>query len=115
MSLNSPTRDIFRPRLTEVGVKMFLHESLKQCREFKIKYNNAMINTMLFVGLVSSIAGVLLYKYKGKLTQSELLHKSSEKKQYVLSKIRIYNENTQKARQELITGLPDMTMPAAKF
>jgi hypothetical protein len=47
-----------------------------------------------------------LYKYKGKLTPEEIEVKEMEKKTYILSKIRNYQDAKVKAQQELITGLP---------
>ena len=53
------------------------------------------------------ILGVLLlYKYKGKLTPEEIETKELVKRQYILSKIRNFNDSKIKSQQELITGLP---------
>jgi hypothetical protein len=53
------------------------------------------------------ILGILLiYKYKGKLTPQEIEEKEMEKKRYILSKIRNYQETKLRAQQQLITGLP---------
>jgi hypothetical protein len=49
---------------------------------------------------------LLLYKYKGKLTPEEIEQKESIKKQYILSKIRNFQDAKLRAQQELITGLP---------
>ena len=38
-----------KPILTEPGVKYFLNETLKQCREFKNNYNNHIFNISLLV------------------------------------------------------------------
>jgi hypothetical protein len=48
----------------------------------------------------------LLYKYKGKLTAAERQEKEEEKKRYILSKIRNYQQDKIRTQQELITGLP---------
>ena len=49
---------------------------------------------------------LLLYKYKGKLTPEEIEQKETVKKQYILSKIKNYQETKLRAQQQLITGLP---------
>jgi len=49
---------------------------------------------------------LLVYKYKGKLTQQEIQEKEMQKKQYILSKIRNFQDDKIRAQQELITGLP---------
>ena len=73
-----------KPLLVEPGVKQFLHETLKQCREYKNKYYNIMFNVAVFLGLLIILAFVLLYKYKGKLTPSEKMRRDQEKQQYIL-------------------------------
>jgi hypothetical protein len=95
-----------RPMLTEPGVKFFISETLKQCRQFKDKYQNDIINTCLFFGLLVILGAFLLYKYKGKLTPEEMREKENEKKQYILSKIKNFQLAKLKAQQSLITGLP---------
>jgi sortase (surface protein transpeptidase) len=95
-----------KPMLTEPGVKYFLNETLKQCHLFKEKYNNILFNVgMLLLFLI--ILGILLvYKYKGKLTEEEKKEKDDEKKRYILSKIHNYQQSKLRAQQQLITGLP---------
>ena len=95
-----------KPFLVERGVKSFVNSTLKQCREFKNKYNNVMLNIGLFAGLMVLIGVILLFKYKGKLTPVQKINKEQEKKQYILTKIRNFQDAKQKAQQELITGLP---------
>lgn len=95
-----------KPILIEPGVKYFLNETLKQCHKFKEKYNNTIFNISLFV-LFFILLGILLaFKYKGKSTPQEKEQKELEKKQYILSKIRNYQEAKTRSQQELITGLP---------
>ena len=89
-------KEISKPMLTEPGVTYFLNATLKQCHTFKEKYQNMIFN----IGLL------LLYKYKGKLTPEEIEEKELEKKKYILSKIRNYQDAKIRSQQELITGLP---------
>lgn len=98
--------DFSKPVLIEPGVKYFLSETLKQCREFKIKYNNIIFNVLLFFFFILILGLILLYKYKGKLSPIEKEKKNREKQQYILEKIKIFQESKRKASQELITGLP---------
>lgn len=95
-----------KPLLTEPGVKYFLSNTLKQCHEFKDKYYNLLLNIGIFIGFLFILGSLLLYKYKGKLTEEEKIEKDNIKKQYILSKIRNFQMAKQKANQELITGLP---------
>jgi len=95
-----------KPILTEPGVKYFLNETLKQCHIFKEKYNNMMFNIGITFAFFIILGLLLLYKYKGKLTPDEIYKKETEKKQYILSKIKNYQETKLRAQQQLITGLP---------
>jgi len=104
--MNSFDNEIIKPILTEPGVKYFLNESLKQCHNFKEKYQNMIFNIGLLIGFFIILGILLLYKYKGKLTPEEIEQKELEKKKFILSKIRNYQDAKVKAQQELITGLP---------
>jgi hypothetical protein len=95
-----------KPTLIEPGVKYFLNETLKQCHIFKNKHNNHIMNIVLLSGFFILLGLILLYKYKGKLTPAEKINKNNEKKQYILSKIKNYQDAKLRAQQDLITGLP---------
>lgn len=104
--MNNFNIDYSKPMLTEPGVKYFLNETLKQCHQFKEKHNNMLFNIALLFAFFIILGILLLYKYKGKLTPEEIEQKELEKKKYILSKIRNYQDAKIKAQQELITGLP---------
>lgn len=99
-------QDISKPLLIEPGVKYFLNETLKQCHVFKENHRNMLFNVGLFVAFFIVLGILLLVKYKGKPTQAELEQKELEKKQYILSKIRNFQDAKRREQQELITGLP---------
>jgi hypothetical protein len=94
------------PYLIEPGVKYFLNETLKQCREYKIVYHNIILNISLFFIFIIILGFILLIKYKGKLTPHEKDIKNKEKQSYILSKIKNYQQAKLISQQELITGLP---------
>ena len=95
-----------KPMLTEPGVSYFLNETLKQCHKFKEKHQNMLINVGLFIGFCIFLGLFLLYKYKGKPTPEEMEQRDLEKKQYILSRIRNYQDAKIQSQQQLITGLP---------
>jgi hypothetical protein len=95
-----------RPHLTEPGINYYLNETLKQCHIFKINHNNTVINISLLVGFILILASILLYKYKGRLTREEVNKKNKEKQQYILSKVKNFQEAKRSAHQDLISGLP---------
>ena len=104
--MNSFGFENVKPMLTEPGVKYFINETLKKCHIFKEQYQNMIFNIGLSVVFFIILGILLLYKYKGKLTTEEIEQKEQLKKQYILSKIRNYQDAKQRAQQELITGLP---------
>jgi len=95
-----------KPTLVEPGVKYFLSHSLKQCHIIKDKFHNTIFNIGLLIGFLIILGLILLYKYKGRLTPVEIEKKNKDKQQYILSKIKNFQEAKKRAHQELITGLP---------
>lgn len=95
-----------KPMLTEPGTKYFINETLKQCHKFKENHQNIVFNISLSVMFFVVLGILLLYKYKGKLTLEEIEQNESNKKTYILSKIKNYKNAKIREQQELITGLP---------
>jgi hypothetical protein len=98
--------DFEKPQLTEPGIKYFLNETLKQCHVYKNNYINTLINIGLLVGFLLILGAILFYKYKGRLSEVEKKRKDKEKQQYILSKVKSFQEAKRTAHQELISGLP---------
>ena len=96
-----------KPLLVEPGIKYFLHETLKKCKEYKEQYNNYLYNAGLFIFFMLILGAILLYKYRGKLSTEEMQQKDREKRQYILSKIKNFQDAKRIAHQELITSLPN--------
>ena len=95
-----------KPTLTEPGVKYFLNQALKQSHIIREKFHNTIFNIGMFLLFLIILGGILVYKYKGKLTPVEIAQKNKEKQQYILEKIKTFQIAKQRAHQELITGLP---------
>lgn len=95
-----------KPILTEPGVKYFLNQALKQSHIIREKFHNTIFNIGMLILFLIILGGILVYKYKGKLTAVEIAQKNKEKQQYILEKIKKFQIAKQKAHQELITGLP---------
>jgi len=98
--------DVSKPALIEPGIKYFFNETLKQCRDFRTNYNNLIVNASLFLAFLLILGAILLYKYKGKPTPVEKDMQNRMKQQYILSKIKNFQDAKRLAQQELITGLP---------
>lgn len=98
-----------KPTLTEPGVKYFLNQSLKNAHVIREKFHNTIFNIGMLIFFLLILGGILVYKYKGKLTPTEQAQKDREKQQYVLERIKTFQASKQRAHQELITGLPQWT------
>ena len=90
--------------LVEPGVKYFISCSLKQCMDFKNRYTNIIFNIVMFVLFVLTISGLLIYKYKGKMTPIENEIKNRKKQEYIVSKLQQMAHL--RKNQGLITLLP---------
>jgi len=99
--------DFSKPKLTEPGVKYFLYQTLKQCHVVRDNFHNTVFNIGLLIAFLIILGLILLYKYKGKLSPVEVAQKNKEKQQYILSKIKNFQQAKRIAQQELITGLPN--------
>lgn len=80
------------PNLVEQGIKDYTKFCLKKCNNVKYKYNNIIVNISLFLFFVLGISLFLYYKYKGKLSPLEKLEKEKKKKEYIFSKIKLYQD-----------------------
>ena len=94
------------PNLIEPGVSYFFDNILRSCHETKQKYNNLMVNVVLFFLLAFFLFVVLNYKKNNKITDEEKISKERNKKEYIISKLRTFNHNKLKERQEFITNFP---------
>lgn len=94
------------PRLVEPGTRYFLNETLKKCSEFREKYKNQLFNLGIFITFIVLLCALLMYKYKGKPSAQEKHIQENNKKQYILSTIKNYQDAKRTAQQQLITGLP---------
>ena len=104
-----------RPVLTEPGVKYFLNNTLKQCHIIRNNFHNMVFNIGMLIAFLIILGVILIYKYKGKESPVEIEKKNREKQQYILSKIKNFQDAKRMAHQELITGLPEWENDYQKF
>ncbi len=95
------------PYLTEPGVTSFLNDSLTKCHQKRVIYYNILWNVGFFLVFVIFFGSLIFYKYKGKLTPTELKEKDLKKHKYILEKIQMLREDKMKLNDTLITGLPN--------
>lgn len=97
-----------KPSLTEFDTRYYIRHSLKESRKFKDKYITIFVNILFFLIFVFFLGGILLYKYKGKLTPQEKKNNEEKKKQYIFQKLHQHACDKQMKNQSLITNLPLM-------
>jgi len=95
-------------KLTEPGVRYFLCEVLKQCREKKYALYSKLFNTIIFILFLLLIGGILYYKHKGKITEVEKKVKRKKEETYILEKIKSLQQNKKKEQNLIITELPQL-------
>jgi len=95
-----------KPKLIEPGVKYFLNQALKQSHIIRENFHNTLFNIGMLILFIFILGIILVYKYKGRLSSAEQAEINKEKKQYILEKIKIYQQSKLTAQQQLITGLP---------
>jgi hypothetical protein len=95
-----------KPFLTENTTKFFIHNSLREVRQFKNKYITVIVNILLFLLFVGVVSLLLYYKYKGKPSREEIKIKENQKKQYLFEKLHKISYEKRKENQNLITDLP---------
>jgi len=96
------------PRLTEISAKHFLFTTLQNCHSNRVSIYYYALNfgvLFLFVGVV---ALVLYYCSKQKLSDYEKQQKMLKDQQYILSKIRYYQEDKKERNRSQVTGITDL-------
>ena len=94
------------PNLVENGFKYFLNTTLKKCKIVKFEYVSTLYNWGLLIFLVLALFIFLFFRYKGKINEEELKERERKREQYILSRIRNYQDEKRRNSQRLITGLP---------
>ena len=94
------------PHLIENSAKNYLYHTLQQCHSNRVVIYYYVLNISVFVIFVGTIATVLYYCNTHKLTDYEKQQKLVRDQQYVLSKIRYYQEEKKASGQSSITSLP---------
>ena len=92
------------PKLIEPGMRFFMKSALAKCKETKNRHFSFIFNCVSFSCFIVIITGILIYKYKGKLSPLEKEVKLREQKYYILSKIKKFEET--KNNSTMITNLP---------
>ena len=92
------------PLLIEPGTRYYIGGTLKECRKFKDKYINLLFNLGMILLFIILFGSILIYRYKGNISSSELEIKNRKKKEYIVSKLNQLGAIKQK--QNMITDIP---------
>lgn len=97
------------PQLIENSASYYLHQTLQKCHENRVNFYYYVLNISVLV-LFAGIVGVTLYYcYTNKPTDAEKQQKMIRDQEYVVSKIRYFQEEVKHNREQnssYITDLP---------
>jgi len=96
-----------KPQLIEPGTKYFLKHTLVQCKNFKDKYINILVNIGLLIIFFIIITLILYFRYKGNIKPEEKKLKLKKEKEYIMTKLIQLSDYKKKQSQNLITNLPE--------
>ena len=103
--------DSANPILTEPGVKYFLKETLKQCREKRTTSHNYYFNLFLIFFFSGILTILLIYKYKTRPTEHDRKKLKNLKRDYFITKVRKLQAKKAKLYEKQITNLPLFESP----
>ncbi len=95
-------------QLVEPGAMYYYNKTLQSCHNLKETYYNIYYNILLILGFILLFGGLLYIRYKGKLSPIEQKLKQNKKHEYIISKVRNYQDaKRQTTDAQLITKLPE--------
>jgi hypothetical protein len=105
---NKINKNMENPHLTEYSMKYYLSSILSNCHINRVNIYHIVLNLSVFILFISITGITLYYCYKRKPSAYEYQQKMLRDQEYVLNKIRFYQEQNQKATLSPITHLPMM-------
>jgi hypothetical protein len=106
---NSQNGGISSSHLIEPNVKYILHYTLQKCHDHRSKIYNFIFNICILTIFAVSFSLGLYYCYRNKLTPEERHNKMVRDQNYILSKIRFYqNEKMKKREIERTSNINDL-------
>ena len=94
------------PRLIENTAKNYLFNTLKSCHEHRVTIYYYVFNISVFIIFALITGYTLYYCYTHKLTDYEKEQKMIRDQQYIMSKIRFYQQENKERKTSSITNLP---------
>jgi hypothetical protein len=96
------------PQLIDNHTKFYLYDTLYSCHQKRVKYHSILFNAIVFIVFIGGLGVALYYCYRRKPSIEQSRSQMERDQQFILSKIRFYQEQNQKIRESAspITGLP---------
>ena len=105
--------DIASPKLIDTSAIDYLDGALKKSHHIRVKYHRILWNGGLVFLFLFVFGAFLYYRYTSKPTAAEANYKLIKDQEFVLSKIRYFQEQNQKMKEvnrlaegSELTGLP---------
>lgn len=105
--------DIAAPKLIDTSAIDYLDGALKKSHHIRVKYHRILWNGGLVFLFLFVFGAFLYYRYTSKPTPAEANYKLIKDQEFVLSKIRYFQEQNQKMKEvnrlaegSELTGLP---------
>jgi len=92
--------------LLEPSIRAFCINSLKACKETKMKYYTKVVNLALLGGFIVLVGTILYCKYKGRKTPAEKKQKEENDRLFILNRIKQIQLDKQKDTNLIITDVP---------
>lgn len=97
------------PHLVESTARRYLRTTLETCAALRHRYYGLLLNLGVFALFVLIVGGTLYYCYVTKKQRTKDPHAQLMKDQeYILSKIRFYQEMQQKRKETSASSLADL-------
>lgn len=90
------------PILVEPTIKSIMNSQLSNCKKDKFIKNSTFLNIGLFLLLSGVISFILFIQYKGKQNIVERIQRENKKRNYILSKLQVF----QKMKEKEFTNIP---------
>jgi hypothetical protein len=94
------------PQLIEPNAKYYLFDTLKTCHETRTTIYFYALNIGIFLFFAGIAGYTLYYCHKMKLSDYDKEQKMIRDQQYIVSKIRFYQEENKKQNRSNVTNLP---------
>ena len=106
MFINTKSTPENTSHLVEHGMRYFMSNTLHKCAKKKMEYSYLVTNIIYFGLLLFVFIGILIFKRYNRETPQQLNNRINEKESYLYTKMQIYNQQSRKVDDGMITDIP---------